>query len=83
MDFIINRGRHLLAGRFALICRWWIRGKITGELGTTHRVIELFIPWWGWPLELLHRMVFSKVKIVGGGFHRARLTDQRAGADER
>ncbi len=56
------------------LCRWWLRTRPTkdaiqlpnGTYGSgntqvtvTGPVIEFYVPWWAWPMELLHRLVFG------------------------
>jgi len=50
------------------LCRWWLRTRegqpIAGknpcrEISTC----EFYVPWWGWPLELLHRAIFGYAKL--------------------
>ena len=49
--------------RHPLLCRWWQRVRevepiryADGSIGACH---ELYVPWWSWPLELLHRFIFG------------------------
>lgn len=28
-------------------------------------VHELYVPWWAWPFELIHRAIFGQVKLKG------------------
>ena len=49
--------------------RWWLKSRPT-TLGIqlnddgTPPCIEFYVPWWAWPLELLHMVVFGSTKIT-------------------
>lgn len=48
---------------------WWIKSRPSGKFlyfdGKENQlVIEFYIPWWGWPCELLHRLIFGYPKIT-------------------
>ena len=63
-----------IIGRQKLFCRWWCRTrevpntdcwiKIGNEEWKRVPITEFYIPWWSWPLEILHRMVFGKPKLI-------------------
>jgi len=52
-----------------IFTRWWLRtrkiksGPEFNEYGLKHAVHELYVPWWSWPFELLHRLVFGRAKL--------------------
>jgi len=48
--------------------RWWLRVRTIEERideinHLWHACAELYVPWWAWPLELLHRMIFGKIVL--------------------
>lgn len=50
--------------------RWWTRTKLAYEPEgcpeypkLPEAVYEFYIPWWGWPFELVHRAIFGRVKM--------------------
>ncbi len=52
------------------LCRWWLRMRdcrratLIGEPQPgVLPVQEFYVPWWAWPLELLHRIIFGRAKI--------------------
>lgn len=67
-DYVIGRSRH------PWLCRWWVRTRPV-KPDKFHRAmcrltssgarapVEFYVPWWGWPLELLHRAVFGRAII--------------------
>jgi hypothetical protein len=70
MEYKIGRQRPLP------LCRWWLklrphkRGTYLGHCGANGPIMEFYVPWWAWPLELLHRLVFGYAKItstIGSG----------------
>ena len=50
------------------LTRWWLRTRfievITYDNGLIGAPMELYVPFWAWPLELLHRVVFGSTKII-------------------
>jgi len=50
------------------LTRWWLKtrecknGIQLGPEGM-QACIEFYIPWWGWPFELLHRLIFGKTTL--------------------
>gem|GEM_PF-5263448 len=56
-------------GRHPMLCRWWLRTR-SCRLGIqlnndgTPPCIEFYVPWWAWPLELLHIAVFGRAKLT-------------------
>jgi len=53
-------------GRPWYFCKWWLKCE-TYPLdkdpdGFTHGA-KIYVPWWAWPLELLHRLVFGYPKL--------------------
>lgn len=51
-------------------CRWWLkmrackRAQLIGKPQSgVLPVQEFYVPWWAWPLEILHRILFGKKKI--------------------
>ena len=58
----------VVRGRHPWLCRWWMRTRpvrnavqIDGQ--GLPPVRELYVPWWAWPLELLHRAIFGRAKL--------------------
>lgn len=50
------------------LCKWWLRtrdckGQIPTD-GWIHPAIEFYVPFWAWPLELLHRAFFGNPKLT-------------------
>lgn len=52
------------------LCRWWLRTREC-ELGVQvptadamPACIEFYVPWWGWPLEWLHRLIFGRARLA-------------------
>ena len=50
-------------------CKWWKRvrdrkGQIPQKGAFIQPCIELYVPWWGWPFELLHRLIFGNPKMT-------------------
>jgi hypothetical protein len=49
-------------------CRWWLRtrpcshGVQIGPEGIP-AAVEFYVPWWAWPFELLHWLVFGKASL--------------------
>lgn len=53
------RGEATLA-RNPFLCRCWIRTRENKDfLGLR----EIYVPWWAWPFELTHRLIFGSTKI--------------------
>jgi hypothetical protein len=71
MDSESSIGRNKVAvGRHPILCRWWLRGRVVIDPRVnasgpypTKAFVELYVPWYAWPLELLHRIVFGSTKI--------------------
>jgi hypothetical protein len=53
--------------RYWLFRRWWLKCRKCEQTydidGTMHGILELVIPWWAWPFEIIHRMIFGYVKL--------------------
>jgi len=53
-------------GRPRWQCRWWLRSKpapiLPGDDGLFHGA-EMYVPWWAWPLDLAHRLIFGSTKL--------------------
>lgn len=50
--------------------KWWlhtrdVKGQIAAPGVDLPPCIEFYVPWWAWPLELAHRMIFGREKIQG------------------
>lgn len=49
------------------LTKWWLRaGPPPIAANYAHGEIpgaQIYVPWWAWPLELLHRAVFGKVTL--------------------
>ena len=39
--------------------KWWMRIK-KNEVDNQVTGIEVYVPWWGWPFEMLHRIFFKR-----------------------
>jgi hypothetical protein len=58
-------------GRPIILCRWWLK---TRQCKLAHQIAgqglapvqEFYVPFWAWPLELLHRLIFGSSKIITG-----------------
>lgn len=53
------------------LCRWWLKTRPCSrgiQLGppNTPPAVEFYVPWWAWPLEWLHRLVFGAVVLCHG-----------------
>lgn len=50
------------------LTRWWLKVRqiepIRTDDGLIHAMSEFYVPFWAWPFELLHRMVFGSTKIT-------------------
>lgn len=50
-------------------CRWWCRVrplKNAVQLNAGEGIpaaVEFYVPWWAWPFELLHRLIFGSTKF--------------------
>jgi hypothetical protein len=50
--------------------RFWIKIRKTGDVLNVsdtelkHAIHEFYVPWWAWPLELLHRIIYGKTTLV-------------------
>lgn len=60
-EYTFGRSRH------PALCRWWLSARKVPK----HPIepagmpcFKLVVPFWAWPLELLHRAVFGKAKII-------------------
>jgi hypothetical protein len=48
--------------------RWWLRFRpcktqiLASEY--TGYALEFYVPWWAWPFELIHRMIFGRAKLT-------------------
>jgi len=48
------------------IRRWWLNCRVTtidNINGSWVAASELYVPWWAWPFELLHRLIFGRAYI--------------------
>ena len=55
-------------GRHRVLSRWWLKTRATKtgvqlNNGEMPACVELYVPFWAWPLEILHRLVFGSTKI--------------------
>jgi len=53
-------------GRKRWLCKWWIRVKPCAAImidGLWSASSEIYVPWWAWPFEIIHRMIFGSSKI--------------------
>lgn len=50
------------------LCKWWKRARpSTRGIQLNNGAppcIELYVPWWAWPLELVHRAIFGNPKLT-------------------
>jgi len=62
MDYVYRKSRR------RIFCRWWLRTRPVMNVKPSpfgqHAVREFFVPWWAWPLELLHRGIFGHTKLL-------------------
>lgn len=60
--------------RHPWLCRWWLRSRVIKEDSGAKMKIgdgewqvlplcEVYVPWWAWGFELLHRLVFGYPKL--------------------
>lgn len=55
--------------RPTIFTRWWLGirkfkpSSEFNECGLKYAIHEFYVPWWGWPFELLHRLVFGRAKL--------------------
>ena len=42
-------------------CRWWLATRPVHDADMP--VVEFYVPWWAWPLELCHRAIFGVDRI--------------------
>jgi len=62
-----------------ILCRWWLRIRpckngvqLSGAdircdgitIIQMPACIESYVPWWAWPLELIHRSIFGHAKLT-------------------
>ena len=51
------------------LCRWWLKTrdiKNPIQLNPGEGIppaVEFYVPWWAWPLELLHRLIFGHARL--------------------
>lgn len=56
-------------GRPLPLCRWWLRTRPLrnavqiGPAGIP-AVVEFYVPFWAWPFELLHRLIFGRSTLA-------------------
>jgi hypothetical protein len=47
--------------------KWWMRVRevesVTYSDGSVGGCAEFYVPWWSWPFELLHRLIFGNPKV--------------------
>ena len=51
-----------------LLARWWLKMRICKnaiQLGPKGMpaCVEFYVPWWGWPFEMIHRLIFGKAVL--------------------
>ena len=56
--------------RSKLLTRWWLgtrQCKNAVQIGPEGMpaCLEFYVPWWSWPFELLHRLIFGKANLKG------------------
>jgi hypothetical protein len=42
--------------------KWWMRSREIDAVDGFRRY-EMYSPWWAWPLELIHRIVFGYTRL--------------------
>lgn len=53
-----------------ILCKWWLRAEKIREIqpltpdGLRCAEWRMVVPWWAWPLELVHRAVFGGARIA-------------------
>lgn len=52
-EYKIGKSRH------KLLCRWWLKTKTC----CNSDIIEFYVPWYAWPIELFHRLIFGYHKL--------------------
>jgi len=59
--------RKTMLARAPFLCRWWLRTRPCKKAVQLNNYIpacvEFYVPWWAWPLELTHRLIFGTTKI--------------------
>jgi hypothetical protein len=65
----LNQERYVsMQQKLLLLRRWWLKtrpctiGIQVGDSGLP-ACREFYVPWYAWPLEALHRIVFGKTKL--------------------
>lgn len=51
------------------LTRWWLKTRacsrgIQLNHDGTPPCVEFYVPWWTWPLELTHRVIFGRARIL-------------------
>ena len=49
------------------LTKWWMRCRSCQSVqidGLWTACSEFYVPWWAWPLEIVHRLAFGKVKVL-------------------
>lgn len=48
--------------------RWWLRTRPCKKQILVSEYfdnpLEFYVPWWAWPFELMHRMIFGRAKLT-------------------
>jgi hypothetical protein len=64
IEYVIGKSRPIY------LCRWWLKMReckratlIGNPQPGVLPVQEFYVPWWAWPLELLHRIIFGRAKL--------------------
>jgi hypothetical protein len=63
---VVNYEHVLVAARPWYLRRWWLRIRACESIllnGLWTAQAEFYVPWWSWPLELIHRFFFGKVTL--------------------
>ena len=67
--FIMNQNNYVeLKSLPKPLTRWWLRTRLCKngiQLGPEGMpaCMEFYVPWWAWPLELTHRLIFGRAVI--------------------
>lgn len=58
-----------IQGKTLPLPRWWLRtrpdtrGNQLNASGSLSPCVIFYVPWWGWPFEFMHRLLFGCPKI--------------------
>jgi len=49
--------------RHTALCRWWLKIRTCEQSCVGGAVHEFYVPFWAWPFEWLHRLIFGRATI--------------------